>query len=84
MEGLAEVTGVAKSFKFTLGSEQARERDLSRFHKHIIDPNKQVVKLGKNIESLKADCAEIRKIRDKLTNQSKGDRWLKKRVAICG
>ncbi len=62
MEGLAEVTGVARSFRFTLGSEHARERDLSRFNKHIIDHNKQVAKLKKNCPLKSTDTVNLSEI----------------------
>jgi len=75
MEGLAKVTAVAQNFRFTMGSDEAKERDLARFNNHVIKHQKQVELLRDDIKSLKNDCDEIRKIRDELTDKKKGSSW---------
>ena len=71
MVGLAAVTGVAKRFKFTLGSDYAKESDLRRFNEHLIKHDRKVENLGGNISKLKGDCEKIKKIRDKLNDHIK-------------
>lgn len=75
VEGLAEVTGVVQSFRFTIGSRTAAERSLERFNKHLIKHNAKVTTLRGKSRKLKTDCNKIRVLRDKLNERSSGQSW---------
>ena len=73
--GLARVTGVIKSFRFTVGSQKSLERSLERFNKHMIKHDVEVAALRGDIRKLKSDCKKIGDLRDKLTQRSRGQSW---------
>lgn len=70
-EGLAEVTKVVSGFRFEVEDGKAVRGEVSRFNAYVVEQNKAVVSLSGRIKELKADCEQVRHLRDDLDARSK-------------
>jgi hypothetical protein len=79
IEGLASVTKVISSFRFTLAGASvdraSAERDLARLNKYLIAQREKSSILKGSIRDLKADCDKVRRLRDKLDARTKTRAW---------
>jgi len=75
VEGLAEVTKVASSFRFVVSdlsvSQGSARRELARFNNYMVQQSADVAKLKGNIRSLKGSCERVKALRDSLDSQAK-------------
>jgi hypothetical protein len=71
MEGLAEVTKVISGFRFEIEEGKAVRGEVSRFNAYVVEQSKAVTSLGGRIKDLKADCEQVRYLRDDLDARSK-------------
>jgi polyhydroxyalkanoate synthesis regulator phasin len=75
IEGLAESTKVASSFRFVTSdlehSTSSAERELVRFNDYIVAQRGEVTRLRGRIRTLKGNCSRVRALRDKLNAQAK-------------
>ena len=73
--GLARVTKVISRFRFTVVGDSidmtTAARDLERFNKYVIEQDENVSTLKGTISDLKADCDEVRRLRDALDARTK-------------
>lgn len=74
VEGLAEVTKVVSSFRFEVGDKVAPGEG-ARFNDYVIAQQGAVTVLRGRIRELKADCEQVRILRDALDNRSKSRAW---------
>jgi len=77
--GLASVTAVISLFRFSVVGDSVdrgtAERDLERLNKYVVAQEKKVSKLKGRIRKLKANCEEVRKLRDQLDARTKTHAW---------
>ena len=74
--GLAAATAVVTDFRFTIGSEYARERDLAQFNKYVVKQGVKIQKLRGQIRNLKGDCEKIRVLWESLNKRrTKDESW---------
>lgn len=73
VEGLAEVTAVMSQFRFASGAASSGE--LARFNDYVICQQAKVAVLRGRIRELKADCNQVRTVRDQLDAQDGMQRW---------
>jgi hypothetical protein len=74
VSGLAEVTKVMSGFRFT-SSGAAADFEPARFNRYVMDEQGEIARLKGNIRQLKADCEQIRAIRDSLNARSRSKSW---------
>jgi len=72
VKGLATVTGVVTSFKFTTTGAGV-DFEPARFNTYVIAHKEKVEELRGRLSSLKGSCDKIRDARDKLEKLAKGD-----------
>jgi hypothetical protein len=74
VEGLSEVTKVVSGFRFEI-REKTIEGEPARFNDYVISQKAKVTTLKGRIRELKADCEQVRVLRDALDAQSRSRSW---------
>jgi chromosome segregation ATPase len=79
IEGLASVTKVISHFRFSIAGDSVdratADRDLRSFNDYVIAQQEEVSRLKGKIRKLKANCEEVRKLRDNLDARTKTRTW---------